>query len=994
MKFLSSLTIRKKVLFLILTAVIPALGIILFSGIKHREDAIISAKRDTLHLVKSLAAQHEQLTASTRQMLQMLAQRPEVQRMDSQTSNRLFEDVHEQNPIYAIINAVTPDGNMFAASLPFAPGTVNLANRKHIRDAIRTQDFSAGEYIVGKVVAVPTILYSYPVLDKNKKLIAVVSAGIKLEKYREFMAQLNLPEGSVTSIADYRNITLYRLPERKEIPPGTPIPFQNVQGVPADSKEGFYEGIGRDNVSRIYAYKRLWLRDNDPPYLVIYVGIVKSTALHHANMELVFSFLVLGVACLFAMLLAWIAGNSIIVDPLNKLVIATKRFGEGEMHVRTDLGHRADELGRLANSFDAMADMLETKDLDRRKAEAVVREREEKYRSLFNNAEVGMFRTKIDGSEIIDVNEKFLEIFAYAREEVQGNPSSIHWADLREREEMVSRLKASGRVTDFECKMLNKQGEVRLCLTSLRLYPEQGTLEGSITDITERKHIEEALRESEQRLRTLMDAAPVAITLADMEGNRKYINRKHHELFGYALEEIPTLLEWRRLAYPDPVYREKVPNFFSAYKEGKEFAPFEATITCKDGSRRHVIGSAAAASNMALLILDDITERKQLESQLLQSQKMEAIGTLAGGVAHDFNNILTAIIGFASILQMDMEKDNPKMAYVSQVLASAQKAANLTQSLLAFSRKQQIDLKPHRINDIIEQTTKLLKRLLTEDIELKVALTPVNPSIMADVTQIDQILINLTSNAQDAMLKGGTLRIETGTVTLDDEFIKAQGYGEPGNYVVLSVSDTGVGMDEKTKEHVFEPFFTTKEVGKGTGLGLSTVYGVVKQHNGYITVDSRPNKGTMFRIWFPLVRSREEEAAPEPRDTKKGTETILVAEDDPGARMLIVDILRRYGYAPIEAVDGAEAVRLFIDNKEKINVVICDVVMPKMNGKEVYEEIKKVRPDIKVLFTSGYTRDVIIDKGVEDAAVDFITKPIKPGAFLNKVRDVLDRQAV
>jgi CheY-like chemotaxis protein len=213
----------------------------------------------------------------------------------------------------------------------------------------------------------------------------------------------------------------------------------------------------------------------------------------------------------------------------------------------------------------------------------------------------------------------------------------------------------------------------------------------------------------------------------------------------------------------------------------------------------------------------------------------------------------------------------------------------------------------------------------------------------------------------------------------------------PGNYAVLSVSDTGLGMDKKTKEHIFEPFFTTKEVGKGTGLGLSTVYGLVKQHNGYITVDSELNKGTMFRIYFPLVYSGREDPVPIPQDAKKGTETILVAEDDPGVRTLIVDILRRYGYTPIEAIDGVEALRVFMDNKDKISLVICDVVMPKMNGKEVCEEIKRTGPTTKILFTSGYTRDVIIDKGVEDATVDFITKPINPREFLTKVREVLDR---
>ena len=651
-----------------------------------------------------------------------------------------------------------------------------------------------------------------------------------------------------------------------------------------------------------------------------------------------------------------------------------------------------DDSGRVIKRYGANQDITE-----RKRMEKVVQESEEQFKKIFEESPIGMVTVGAD-FRFIRANAAFCKMLGYTEQEL----TSLTFKDITHPE----------HVTDDTLHVNDLlSGKIPLYRTEKRyVRKDKGVVWGSCTvnimrdrddrflyffttveDITDRKQADQSLRKSEQRLRDLMDAAPVAIALANMEGDRIYINRKHYELFGYTLEDISTKAEFLRRAYPDPAYRETIPTFREAYKQGKELVPYETTITCKDGTQRHVIVSATVVSNMLLLMLDDITERKHLESQLLQSQKMEAIGTLAGGVAHDFNNILTAIIGFAAILQMDMEKDNPKRAYLDQILTAAQKAANLTQSLLAFSRKQQIDLKPHRMNDIVEQTTKLLKRLLTEDIGLKVALTSDNPSVMADITQMDQILINLATNARDAMPKGGTLRIETGMVRLDDEFIKVQGYGVPGNYAVLSVSDTGLGMDKKTKEHIFEPFFTTKEVGKGTGLGLSTVYGLVKQHNGYITVDSELNKGTMFRIYFPLVYSVREDSVPVPQDAKKGTETILVAEDDRGVRTLIVDILRRYSYTPIEATDGVEALRLFMDNKDKISLVICDVVMPKMNGKEVCEEIKRTSPTTKILFTSGYTRDVIIDKGVEDATVDFITKPINPREFLTKVREVLDR---
>ena len=666
---------------------------------------------------------------------------------------------------------------------------------------------------------------------------------------------------------------------------------------------------------------------------------------------------------------------------------------DGEVrHILTRARTVKDGAGRIIKRYGANQDISELKQMEK-----VVRESGEQFRKIFEESPIGMVTASAD-FRFIKVNAAFCAMLGYTEEEL----SSLTFKDITHPEHVAG---DALHVND----LLN--GKIALYRTEKRyIRKDNGIIWASVTvnimrdsegrflhffttieDITDRKQAEESLRESEQMLQALMNAAPVAITWSDMDGNRKYMNRKHYELFGYTLEEIPTKAEFHRRAYPDPAYRKTIPSFTEAYRQGKDLTPYEATVTCKDGGKRNVIVSATAVHNMLLLMFDDITERKQIALQLLQSQKMEAIGTLAGGVAHDFNNILTAIIGFANILQMDMDKDDPKTAYLEQILASSQRAANLTQSLLAFSRKQQIDLKVHEMNNIVEQTTKLLKRLLTEDIDLKVTLTPANPSFMADAVQMDQILINLATNARDAMPKGGTLRIKTGTATMDDAFIKEHGYGKPGEYATLSVSDTGVGMDEKTKQHIFEPFFTTKEVGKGTGLGLSTVYGAVKQHNGYITVDSEPHKGTLFRLWFALVHPREQETVLEPEDAKKGTETILVAEDDPRVRRLMKDILGRYGYTVLEAADGEEALRLFMDERDKIGLVICDVVMPRMNGKEVCEEIKKSLPDMKVLFTSGYTKDVIIEKGLEDAMVDFIMKPIHAKDFLIKVREVLDR---
>jgi CheY-like chemotaxis protein len=344
-------------------------------------------------------------------------------------------------------------------------------------------------------------------------------------------------------------------------------------------------------------------------------------------------------------------------------------------------------------------------------------------------------------------------------------------------------------------------------------------------------------------------------------------------------------------------------------------------------------------------------------------------------------------------MQMEMKEDELSRIYVQQILSSSERAANLVQSLLAFGRKQIISLKPVKINEIVKKVEKLLLRVIGEDIELKTILASEETTVMVDAAQIEQILMNLATNARDAMPEGGYLTLSTELVEMDEKYTNTHSFGKAGQYVLLSVEDTGIGMDEKTREKIFEPFFTTKEVGKGSGLGLSMVYGAIKQHNGYIDCYSEPDKGTVFKIYLPVMHGRvypEEipEAAPAPAG---GSETVLIAEDNSNVRTLTKGVLEKFGYTVVEAVDGEDAIRVFKENREKINLLLLDVIMPKKNGKEVYEEIRKERPDIKSLFISGYTANIIHKKGLLEESLEFIPKPVSPNKLLRKVREVLDK---
>jgi PAS domain S-box-containing protein len=388
----------------------------------------------------------------------------------------------------------------------------------------------------------------------------------------------------------------------------------------------------------------------------------------------------------------------------------------------------------------------------------------------------------------------------------------------------------------------------------------------------------------------------------------------------------------------------------------------------------------------------DVTEQRRLEEQLRHAQKMEAIGQLAGGVAHDFNNILTAVMGYGHLLQMKLQDGDPLKHNLDKILKVTERGAELTRSLLAFSRKQAVGLRPVSISKILETSSKLLPGLIGERIEVKTILAEERLTILADSVQIEQIIMNLASNARDAMPDGGTLTITADRMEMDSDYVTANGYGDPGSYAMLSFTDNGIGMDEEAKSKIFDPFFTTKKVGEGTGLGLAIVYGIVKQHNGYITIESEKGKGTTFRIYFPLVNEKAEDDAAEVSVPTGGKETILIAEDEAAVREPLKTSLEIFGYDVIETVDGKDAIEKFKENKERVNLLIFDVIMPKMNGKEAYDEIRQIKPDIKAIFTSGYTANTLQTKEIVKKGLTFISKPVSPQNLLRKIREVLDRE--
>ena len=677
---------------------------------------------------------------------------------------------------------------------------------------------------------------------------------------------------------------------------------------------------------------------------------------------------------------------------LAALAQASKRIGDGDFGTRIDLPG-SDEVSELGRTVNTMARKIEA-------ALGDLKVSEHRFTSAFEHASIGMALVGLD-ERFIQVNQSLCNILGYPREKLLTmTVTDVTHPDDRAAEEEHKKEAREGGNPDFQMvkRYLHADGRVVWGQLSVSAVTDsQGKPQyfiGQLEDITARKRAEEALRHSEEQYRLVVENASDAIFIAQ-DGQFKFANAALVNVLGYTRDEIIGR-PFANFIHPDD--RQMVLDRHKKRLQGQDPPRmYEFRVVTRSGTTRwaelNVVMVEWEGRPATLNFLRDITQQKKLEQQLLQAQKMEAVGQLAGGIAHDFNNILTAIIGYGNVALMKIPKDDPVRSSIDQILASADRAAGLTRSLLAFSRKQFLSPQPVTVNSIIDRVRNLLHRVIGEDIEFRTVLTAQDTTVLADSGQIEPLLINLATNARDAMPKGGQLTIETGLAQIDDEYIRHHGYGKTGAYVLISISDTGEGMDEPTRQRVFEPFFTTKEVGKGTGLGLAMVYGSVKQHNGYINVYSEPGKGTTFKIYLPVLHAAARPLALSKSDgmPKGGNETILLAEDDQAVRNLTRSVLEDVGYTVIEAADGREAVERLEQQRDRIDLLIADVVMPKKNGEEVLEEARRLKPGIKVLFTSGYPANIIQGKGIIEQGLPFISKPASLHDLLRKIREVLDQ---
>ena len=867
---LFSVSIRVQLVLIVLIIALPAAGMIIYSGIRIRNEAVKIAIMDSQRLADNMALQQQNLVVAAQQLLSALAQLPEVKNHNPAKVEPLLRDILKLNSQYSNMAIVDKTGLVWASAVPTKPPFI-VADRRYFKNSITSGRLSSGEYIISRATFKPVLNFGYPLKNERGEITGIIFMGFDLGYYRKSFDGAKLPPGSNYLLIDHKGVLLSAAMNDQSYV-GKKFDTQQFKDMQEGPEEGRLTGTLLGDAKHFISFRKMNLVGEPSPYMYIQVGIPTDVVLSNAN-RILWSNLALFMSCLLiALYIAWLIGKRSIADRISLLRNASLHLAKGDLDARVSGLVVGGELGSLGESFDTMA-----KELALGEQARIVSEKN--YQQIFNASKDAIILHDKETGRILEANDAVKDMYGYSRDEMIG----LTMDDI-----------------SFEGSP----------------YLSQETPEGADSS-----------------------------------------------------HDVSRSFEWQcRRKNGDSFWTEVVISATSIGGEGCLLA------VVRDITERNEAES----------------ERKLLKDQLHQIQKIESIGRLAGGIAHDLNNLLTPIIGYSELIKKQHLPESKSHYMADQILQAADKAKILVQQLLSFSRKQILDMKVVDLNQVISSFYDILRRTIRENIDINLNSAPQTYNIRADVNQIEQIIMNLAVNAQDAISAKGTITIETAPTDLDEGYARQHASVKPGRFLMLAVTDDGSGMESETIQHLFEPFFTTKPVGQGTGLGLATVYGLVKQHEGSIWVYSEPGKGSTFKIYFPIVDEAvvAEEVVDLPQAQFSAEKyTILLVEDNKMLRCMVRDLLINYGFDVIEA-DGPEQALSMVQGRG-IDLLVTDVVMPDMSGPELHERLLQLYPGLTVLFMSGYTSTVIVNHGV-GSGVNFIQKPFSIDSFLLKVEGLLN----
>ncbi len=955
-------TISKKMAFLVFVAVLPALAIILYSGIEQRRNAIGAAQQDVLLLTNSMAQVQQDITRSCRQILSTLSLLPEVQKLNVKASQAIFSAVIAENPGFHNIALVATDGTVLTSGRIFQP--TSLVDRKHVQQALASKDLAAGEYIVTRLgEQAPVFPFAYPVLGDDGQAKAVITLAITLSRYTRFHEQTALPDDSFIAITDHQGLRLFYYPPKATNPVGKAIQTGAWELARNADKEGVFTLTSSDGQRRIFGYQPLRLGPGQQPYLYMWAGIPEAPTLANANDILTRNLLLMLQAALLALFIAWLIGRQQLLLPISSLVNLTRKYAAGELQARIADAGRKDELGDLTRAFHAMADDLSA-------SQAALRDNEARFRLVMDGLDSLVYVTDMQTYEILFINQHLKNIVG----DVTG---SICWQALQKRQTgpcpfctnayLLDSKGEPGQIHTWEFQNTITKRWYYIHDRAIRWVDGRTVRLEIATDITERKKTETNLAAERERLAVTLRSINDGVIATDTEGRITLLNQAAETLTGWTIQEsIGRHLDEVYQLQDEKTARPCSSPLIMLQTPGATLDHYQQTqLIDHAGERKNIAQRGAPLKDIdgqvigLVLVFNDITEQLRTEKELIKIKKLESIGVLAGGIAHDFNNILAAILGNLDLSIRDEQLSEKTLRRLTQAQTASYRARDLTQQLLTFAKGGQPVKKTASLPEVVRESAEFVLR--GDKVACNFAFPDDLWLVDIDKGQISQVIQNVIINASQAMPHGGTIQVSGSNFASSEKLNPTLAAG--GRSVRLDIEDEGIGIPANVIDRIFDPYFTTKQ--EGSGLGLAISHSIINKHGGTITVDSTPGSGSRFSIFLPTTQGvTTASEATEAAVASTRSARILVMDDEAAVREIAEEMLKEMGHQVLLADDGLEALQIYkeaLQSDQPIDLILLDLTIPGgVGGKDAMEQLLAIDNKVQAIVSSGYSNDPIM----------------------------------